>query len=259
MADSALAKELGRELRRVRLAAGFATKADLAEVMRIDRSVLSRAETGARVPTDSVLSRWCAACRVDGSRLISLAHAARGVASSWLEGWRDIEQRSVRLGYWSPIIVAPVCRTEDYIRAVLGASGTAPGESQVADQVARAAALERAEVTAVLHELALRRFVGSPVVMAAQMRYLARLAGLPSVHICVVLNDQTVPGMSGSLNIAHDLGVVHMEGMRGRTASDPEVFRDGAVLFDRVRARALPREISREVVLKEAQRWESMT
>ena len=257
MADAALMRELGRELRRGRLEAGYPTQLALARVLGVDRSVISRAESGARnVLTDALLREWCRVCGLDYARLATLARAARGSVPEWFEGWRDVEARSVRLGYCSPLIMPPAARTEDYIRAVLGAGGTPPSEDQVAAQLARASVLRRAEVVIVVHELALWRFVGSPNIMAEQLRHLAAVSELPSVHVHVVPNDRMVPGMSGAFSLAYDLGVMHMDGMRGRTTSEPEVFRDAAVLFERIRSHALPCDPSREFMLEVAEVWE---
>jgi transcriptional regulator with XRE-family HTH domain len=254
--DATLTGELGRELARGRLAAGYPRQEDLARAMQVSRSVVSRVESGKRVPSDATLKAWCSACGLDYGRMASLARRARATLPEWFEGWRDVEGRSVRLAYWSPLIIAPLCRTECYVRHVLGASGIPPSDRQVAAQITRAGALHRAEVTVLLHELAMQRMVGSPQIMRDELQHVARLAELPSVHIHVVPNDRTVPGMSGAVNLALDQGVVHMDGLRGRTTSDPDVFRDAAVLFDRIRAHALPGDASREALLRTAdQRW----
>jgi hypothetical protein len=257
MADAALMKELGRELRRGRLGAGYATQFALGRVLKVDRSAISRAESGARnVLADDLLQEWCQACGLDYARLAGLARAAIGSVPDWFEGWRDVEARSARLAYWNLSIMPAVVRDEGYLRAVLGAGGTPPSEDQVAAQQARAAVLERAEVIIVVHELALWRYVGSPAIMAEQLRHLADISRLPTVHIHVVPNDRTVPGMSGAFSLAHDLGVLHMEGMRGRTTSEPGVFHDAAVLFERIRAHALPCDASRARMLEVAEIWE---
>jgi transcriptional regulator with XRE-family HTH domain len=254
--DTAFARELGRELARGRLAAGYPRQEDLARALQVSRSVVSRIESGNRVPKDDMLKAWCAACGLDYGHMASMTRSARASLPEWFEGWRDVESRSVRLAYWSPLIIAPPCRTESYVRHVLGASGIPPSDRQVAAQLARATALTHAEVTILLHELALLRMVGSSNVMHDQLEHVARLAELPSVHIHVIPNDCTVPGMSGAVNLALDQGVVHMDGLRGRTTSDPDVFQDAAVLFDRIRAYALPGDMSRESLLRTAdQRW----
>lgn len=251
--DSALMKELGRELRRARLDAGYRRQLDLAGILRLDRSAVSRAENGTRIPTDDVLKRWCEACGVDFAKLAARAHGARGSVPEWFEGWaRDVETRSVRLGYWNPIIVPAILRTEGYVRGVLGAGGVAPASTAVAAQLARASVIDHAEVTAVIHEMTLRRFVASPEVMADQFRHLASVADRPSVHLHVVPNNCTSPGMSGALSIAHDLAVVHLDGLRGRTTDDPAVFRDATIVFERIRDHALPRGASQDFIAKVA-------
>jgi transcriptional regulator with XRE-family HTH domain len=255
MPDTALTHELGRELKRGRLAAGYRTQNDLAAAMQTDRSVVSRAESGARIAPDAILARWCELCGLDYARIGTLAHGARGSLPDWFEGWRDVEARSMRLAYWDTVIMPAVARTEHYIESVLGAGGISPGAHQVAAQLARASVLERAEVVAVVHEMALRRFVGSAGIMIDQLQHLAHVAESPSVHVHVVPNDRTVPGMSGAFSLAHDLAVVHMDGMRGRTTSDPDVFKAGAVLFERIRAHALPRADSQSLILEVAHAW----
>jgi transcriptional regulator with XRE-family HTH domain len=257
MPDSALMSELGRELRRGRVSAGYA-QAGLARVIRIDRSEVSRVENGKRILTDANLKAWCDACRLDYGRMAGIARGARGSFPDWFAGWRDdVEAVSTRLSYWNPVIVPAVVRTAGYVAAVLGAGGNPPGEAQVAAQLARASVLNRAEVVAVVHELALRRFVGSAEIMAAQLHHLASIAGLPSVHVHVVPNCETVPGMSGAFSLAHDLAVMHLDGMRGRTTSDPDIYRDASVLFDRIRGHALPRGASRTMILEVADEWKA--
>lgn len=257
MPDAALMRELGRDLKRGRVAAGY-NQVELAAIICIDRSEVSRVENGKRMLTPANLRAWCDACGLDYARMASVARGARGSFPDWFGGWRDdVEAVSTRLSYWNPLIAPPVMRTAEYIAAVLGAGGAPPSESMVAAQLARSSVLGRAEVVAVVHELALRRFVGSAEIMAAQCRHLASISELPTVHVQVVVNRETVPGMSGAVSIAHDLGVVHMDGLRGRTTSDPDVFRDAAILFDRIRGRALPRGGSRKVLVEVANQWET--
>jgi transcriptional regulator with XRE-family HTH domain len=257
MPDGTLMSELGRELKRGRLAAGLTQKA-LATLLKADRSAVSRAENGERIPPDRTIKEWCQVCGLDYARLAGLARGARGSFPDWFEGWRDdVEAVSSRLAYWDPLIMPAVARTESYVTAVLGAGGVAPSPNQVAAQLARSSVLDRAEVVTVVHEMALRRFVGSAETMTEQLQHLADVAGLPSIHVHVVPNAETVPGMSGAFSMAHDLGVVHMDGMRGRTTSDPDVFRDASVLFERIRGHALARGDSKRFILEVANQWKT--
>jgi transcriptional regulator with XRE-family HTH domain len=258
MPDGALMSELGRELKRGRIAAGYRTQQALAGPLKTDRTAISRVENGKRIPPDETLKEWCVLCTLDYARLAGLARGARGSFPDWFEGWRDdVEAVSSRLSYYDALIMPAVARTESYIQAVLGAGGIAPSPSQVAAQMARSAVLNRAEVVTVVHEMALRRFVGSPQTMAGQLQHLADVAALPSVHVHVVPNTETVPGMSGAFSLAHDLAVVHMDSMRGRTTSDPDVFRDASVLFERIRGYALARGDSKRFILEVANQWKT--
>lgn len=253
MPDTALMTDLGRELRRGRIAAGYRSQAALAQALKIDRTTVSRAESGRRIPPAATLMKWCEVCGLDYGRIASMVRGARGSFPEWFGGWRDdVEAVSARLGYWDTIIMPAVARTEDYIRGVLGAGGARFTDEQVAAQLARARVLETAEVVMLVHELALRRFVSSRVIMTGQLKHLAQVSELPSAHVHVVPNDCTVPGMSGAFSVSLDLGVVHMDGIRGRTTSDPETFKATTVLFERIRAHALPREASRDLIVKVA-------
>jgi transcriptional regulator with XRE-family HTH domain len=256
MPDTALMQDLGRELRRGRLAAGYRSQASLASALQIDRTAVSRAESGKRIPTTAILKKWSDLCGLDHGRIATMARGARGSFPEWFEGWRDdVEAISARLAYWDAVIMPAVARTDAYIRAVLGAGGVAPTDEHVAAQLARATVLERAEVVMIVHEMALRRFVGSPVVMSEQLRHLASIAEAPSAHVHVVPNSEDCPGMSGAFSMSHDLGVIHMDGIRGRTTSDPDVFKAATVLFERIRAHALPRGASRDLIEKVAEQW----
>jgi len=84
---------LGGELRRARMAAGFSSQDALAAKLGFDRTVVAKAETGERPPTDDVLAAWCQACRLDEElfgRLARLARRADGPVPTWFEmrWWR---------------------------------------------------------------------------------------------------------------------------------------------------------------------------
>jgi transcriptional regulator with XRE-family HTH domain len=72
---------LGRELQRARIAAGFKSQDALAMRLGFDRTVITKAESGGRPPSDDVLAAWCEACGLDPGlfmRLVVLAVAATG-------------------------------------------------------------------------------------------------------------------------------------------------------------------------------------
>ena len=86
---------LGGELRRARVAAGFSSQDALAAKLGFDRTVVAKAETGERPPTDDVLAAWCGACRLDDElfgRLVVLARRADGPVPTWFEDWLQAEE-----------------------------------------------------------------------------------------------------------------------------------------------------------------------
>ena len=63
---------LGRELQRARIASGFIAQDALAERLGFDRTVITKAESGARPPSDDVLAvgarcaAWTSSCSSHG-------------------------------------------------------------------------------------------------------------------------------------------------------------------------------------------------
>lgn len=55
---------LGKQLRRARMAAGCASQDALATALGFERSTITKAESGARAPTEDVFDKWCEICRI---------------------------------------------------------------------------------------------------------------------------------------------------------------------------------------------------
>src|ERR1700760_4526096 len=74
---------LGETLAQARESGGFPTQAALAEHLCIDRTVVGKAESGERPPSDSVLEAWIQACRIANVELITtLVDLARAMDDS---------------------------------------------------------------------------------------------------------------------------------------------------------------------------------
>ncbi|HLI77090.1 MAG TPA: helix-turn-helix transcriptional regulator [Acidobacteriaceae bacterium] len=104
---------LGDELKRARVAAGFSSQDALAAKLGFDRTVITKAETGDRPPTDDVLAAWCAACGMPAElfrRLAVLARRADGPVPTWFEDWLRAEGEAHTLRFWQPLIVPGLFR-----------------------------------------------------------------------------------------------------------------------------------------------------
>jgi len=110
---------LGGELRRARVAAGFSSQDALAAKLGFDRTVVAKAETGERPPTDDVLAAWCQACRLNDElfgRLVRLARRADGPVPTWFEDWLQAEGEAQSLRIWSPTLIPGLLQTAEYAR-----------------------------------------------------------------------------------------------------------------------------------------------
>src|ERR1700722_15614911 len=154
---------LGAELRRARMAAGFSSQETLAARLGFDRSVVAKAETGERPPTDDVLAAWCQACRLDDDlfgRLAVLARRADGPVPRWFEGWLEAEGNAHTLRLWSAVLLPGLLQTAEYARALFLAMGLdeEAAEGQVRVRLDRREILDRPDppqVVAVLYEAVL--------------------------------------------------------------------------------------------------------
>lgn len=263
---------LGGELRRARLAAGFSSQDSLAAKLGFDRTVVAKAETGERPPTDDVLAAWCVACPIDADlfgRLVVLARRADGPVPRWFEDWLEAEGEAQSLRIWSPILIPGLLQTAEYARALFLAEQTDTSDDAidalVAARLQRRAIFDRPDppdVVVVLDELVLHRLIGSPQVMHDALAYVAELSRRPNLVVQVVpAGNGANAALSGAFYIAAADGMpetMQMVGVEDQTTERRSLVRKAAVAFDRVRADALPRDASRDLILKVAdEKWKS--
>jgi len=133
----------------------------------------------------------------------------------------------------------------------------------VAARLERQAILDRAEapdVVAVIDEAVLHRLIGSPPVMHDALAHIAELSRRPGVVVQVIpASHGASAGLGGAFDIAAADGMpdtLRMEAIVDQTTEKRSLVRKAAVAFDRVRADALPRDASRDLILKVAdERW----
>jgi hypothetical protein len=192
--------------------------------------------------------------------------AADGVPR-WFEDYLRAETEAYALRYWSPIIVTPVFHTAGYARALLMAAQTDTSDENidalVDAKLARQAIFERPqppEVVAVIDELALIRLVGSHEIMHEQLTRIAELAARPYICVQVVPADAgATAGLSGEICLASGDGpdMLHTDATpEGHTHDSPSLVRGAMVAFERIRGRAMPRDLSQVRIMEVAnERW----
>lgn len=257
---------LGEELRRVRLAAGFRSQEALAQRLGWDRSVLGKIETGERPPSAEVTEALVAVLPdLGGGRFAELAAIARrsnGIPD-WFADWLPYEREAVLLSWWEPLIVPGLLQTEAYARAILAAAPDVTEdklEQRVALRMERQRILDRAappELVICLDSAVLYRSIGSPKVLHDQLEHLAAMMERPGITVQVIPREvSTHGGLLGAFIVATSgsgASTLYMEGaLEGQVFEKPEPVRRAMVIFNRLRAEALPKGASRDLIMKAA-------
>jgi transcriptional regulator with XRE-family HTH domain len=197
---------LGRRLRGLREACGL-SQAEASRVAGVSRLWLTALEEARSVGGSRAVTRLLRAYGVEeeaetGEILALVDQAARG---GWWESYRDLipgwarpylelEQAAGRIRGFETQFVPGLLQTADYARAVIEQGCPGADATEVARRVelrtARQRILHRAappHLWVVVDEAALRRSVGGPGVMRAQLEHLIRLhQRLPRVTIQVL-------------------------------------------------------------------------
>ena len=259
----------GAELRFARLAAGLSQE-QLGRRLGFSGDLVGKIETGERKPKPELVAAcdeaFPAANGLFG-RIYDLARRSSGVPA-WFQEWYEAEREAVSVSWWEPMLVPGLVQTADYARALFQAWRSADTDDEldqlVSARMARQSILDRAKPPAlwiVIDEAVLHRCIGSPEITRDQLLRLADLAQRPKVTIQVVPGEVGAHvGLLGAFAIAtfdHAPAIVYMESPdQGQTTDKHATVAAISLTFDTLRAEALPRGASRDLILKVAeQRW----
>jgi len=181
--------------------------------------------------------------------------------------WVEAEKVARGLWYWAPLLVPGMLQTEAYAQAILGADPEAGEnlEDLVRGRLEWQQVLARPKppvVTVIVDELALHRGVGGPKVTHDQLVHLAEVSERSRIYVHVVPAQVGAhAGLAGAASVA-DLGedgtgIAYLDAVaRPQTVEDPEVVSQVRLTINALRAEALPRGASRELIMKVAEeRW----
>jgi hypothetical protein len=179
-----------------------------------------------------------------------------------LRSWSEYEDIARRLDVWAPGVVPGLFQTPDYARELLR---TFPGvtEEQVKARLdARMARQKRVlgreedvpVITAVIAKTALDCLVGSPEIMASQMRKLVEVAALPNVTLAVLPNIGHSATMSALLIADH--AAAHVEHLTGGLVfTEPDRVAGLEAIFGAVRGECYRVTESTGIIREAEESW----
>lgn len=239
-------RQLGRQLRDLRLAAGLSTMEAAAERSGLSRATISRIESAKQTILPRTVRLLCQTYGVGAPLLDHLVRLAaesedRGwllaysdTVPNWFERYAGEEAEASDISMYQAEYVPGLIQTAAYCRAIRAANSPDVTDEDLQRSVelrqARQVLLERDKpptLHAVLNEAAVRRHVGGAAVMREQLLHLATLAERPNITL------QVLPFEAG----AHPAMIGAFTMLRFPTANgDPTVFVEvdsGALYPDR--------------------------
>lgn len=200
---------LAARAKRARLQAGLSLRA-LAEKLGYPHTYLSRVENGDQLPSPALAQVLDTFYETDGLYSDLLAVAVSAEIPMYGRKVLDAEKRAARIQTFNSSVVPGLLQIEPYTNALFMESMPGKDAEYVALQAAkrshRQAVLDSAEPPlywAIMDEAALRRPVGSPAVMADQIRHILTMIQTNSaVRVQVLPFSRGVhPLLGGSLSL----------------------------------------------------------
>lgn len=203
-APTVLRMVLGKRLRQLREQAGvsFDDAARAIEVTALTVRRMEKAEVGLRIPYVKELLRTYGVSGTEIEGFLALAreanqpgwwHKFRDVLPEWFSAYVSLESEAAVIRLYEPQYVPGLLQTHDYAAALMrvGFPNASPEDvdRRVALRLRRQDLLVKPEapaVWAVLDETVLRRPVGGPAVMRAQIDRLAEATERPKVRIQIM-------------------------------------------------------------------------
>ncbi len=268
------------ELRAHRAARGW-TQADVAAKTNYSEGLIAQVETCRRPPSKDLAKALDRVFQTPGfaeddvpgalgtfGRLAAKLRNLPFPAS--FRSFAPYEAEAMALYVFEHSLIPGLLQTEAYARAVLSTRPNTPDDeihSLVAGRLARQAVLWREDPPApmlwvLIDEGALHRPVAPPDVMREQLMYLADVSRRPNVTVQVVpyaAGGHT--GLLGACTVAElddSPGIVNLEDIAdGRVTDDVTTVSQVSLRFNSLRAEALPKGASRELIVRVAEeQWQ---
>jgi transcriptional regulator with XRE-family HTH domain len=261
---------LGTQLRRLREAHGI-TAQEAARAIRGSESKISRIELGRtsvrKIDIVGLLSLYGITDPAEREELLALAvqanqpgwwHQYQDVLPSWFQAYIGLEESAASIRSYDAQFIPGLLQTEDYAAAVI-ALGEFPLEEAERLVFLRKERQRRfssggLRLWAIVDDVALRRPVGGPQTMRAQLDRLSEMCDQPGFALQVVPGSAgafVVPGSFSVLRFAvPDLpDVVYLEQLTSAMYLDkPADVKRYTVAMDKLSALAAPPEETKQII-----------
>ncbi|MEV5594393.1 helix-turn-helix transcriptional regulator [Streptomyces sp. NPDC052496] len=232
----------GEELKAQREAAGL-TQEKLSEMVIMSRTHIAHIEAGRRRPSMDDARRLDQVLSTGGVLARFLPTLDGKLMADHFEQVALFEQQTTMIREYAATLVPGLLQTEAYARAVFGSffppKNTEQCDSAVVTRLERAKILDAPDppvLWVLLDEAVLRRPVGGPAVMAAQLRHIAELGERERVRLHVLpFSAGAHPLMeSGLMLLCFDdaPSIAYVEGLyTGALYDDPAIVRNGQTAY----------------------------
>ncbi|WP_405803379.1 helix-turn-helix domain-containing protein [Streptomyces sp. NBC_01187] len=278
-------RRLGSELRRLREASGVSAEA-AAERIGGDKSKISRQENGRQGVSKLEIEALFTLYGVEDKRLMTalVTLAREGRRKGWWAQYSDIledrfqerlaiESDAAHIHVFQPHLVPGLLQTEEYatesIRNVEKSETEDGVHSLVSVRMGRQEIFAREnppQYVCILDEAVLRREVGGPEVMAAQLQKLVDVDNPPKLTVQLIPFGQGWhAGLDGAFSLYKypdpmDLDVVNLDYLDGALYLEENGSVERYQLaFDELRTAALPSRQSRDLILQAARDFKKRT
>lgn len=258
--SSSMAALFGSRVRKLRNAAGL-TQAELGRRTHVVSTRITQVErsSGAR-PTRELARALDEVLAADGLLIDLWPYVYREAFPDWSQRFMEYSARAVSIHEYAAHVVPGLLQTEDYAREVLSVGRSLRSETHLKQRLAarmqrqeRLSGPDRPELCIVLDEAVLLRPIGGPAVMRRQLaRVLAETEeGRTTVQVLPFQQGahDSLGGSMTLLTMPDGEEAAYLEGSHdGRLVEESAEVKDHTLIYDRLRAAALPSVLSLDMI-----------
>ncbi|MGA5067106.1 helix-turn-helix domain-containing protein [Streptomyces exfoliatus] len=262
-----LFRALGKIIKVLRRNAGL-SQAELADATHCSEDLVSSVERGVRTPQPDFLIRADPVVGAGGVLIAAVDDVREALAKArvrhpdWFRSFAKAEAEAVALHYYAVQAVPGILQTPAYAEAVFRYRRPLYDEETIekrlADRLARQVIFDKwpgPTMSFVIEEAVLRRPLGGREAFREQLRRLAEVARLRTVHVQIMPTEREEhPGMEGAFTLLTPKGrreVAYTESYgHARLITDPEEVRMYTERYGIIRAQALTPHESLELTEK---------